>query len=322
MSFHEVQFPTDVSYGSQGGPGFFTNIVELDSGVEERVARRSRARRRYDAAYGVKTYEQLAAVISFYIARKGPASGFRYKDWADFTSSTTGKDAQAFTDQTIGTGDGTTTQFQLVKRYQSGSQTEARTITKPVEDSVLIGVNGTLQTSGYTVDTATGIVTFTTAPTSGHTITAGFQFDVPVRFGAEIDDALILNIESFSSGSLEAIPLIEVIEEDQYEDDYFYGGSKEHGNVSADFSISQPLGRVHSFDPQSGSLILYLPVKSTVKDGGPIFYLHNLSLSNSITIKESTTDGAATIMTMSADSSATVDMSINDAGTVRTWHIF
>lgn len=322
MAFHAVQFPTDISWGSRGGPGYFTNIIELDSGIEERVARRSRARRRYDASYGVSRYSQLAALVAFYIARKGPYAGFRYKDWQDFTSAENGKTASAFTDQTIGTGDGTTKVFQLVKRYSSGGQTEVRNITKPVTDSVQVSVNGTLQTSGWTVDTETGLVTFTTAPTSGHVITAGFQFDVPVRFGAEIDDGIFVALENFSTGSVDSIPLIEIMDEDQYEDDFPYGGSKEHGNVSADFSISQPNGRVHSFDPQSGALVLYLPTKSTVKDGGPIFYLHNLSLSNSIIIKESAADGSATILTMSADSSATVDMSINDAGTVRTWHVF
>lgn len=325
MAFHEIQLPTNLSWGSQGGPGFFTNIIELDSGVEERVSRRSRSRRRYDASYAIKTYSDLTSMIAFYIARKGPAAGFRFKDWSDFTSNASdGRDAAAFTDQTIGTGDGTTTQFQLLKRYQSGSQTEVRTITKPVADTVVVGVNGALQEEGtdYTVNTATGIITFTTAPTSGHTITAGYQFDVPVRFGAEIDESLMLNMENFSSGSLEAIPLIEIMDEDQFEDDFPYGGSKEHGNITADFSIAQTEGRVHSFDPQAGTYTLYLPTKSTVKDGGPIFYLHNLSLSNSITIKESVADGGATILTMIADSSATVDMSINTAGTVRTWHVF
>ena len=320
MSFHEVQFPTNISYGSQGGPGFFTNIIELDSGFEERVARRSRARRSYDVSYGVKSYDDLATLLAFFIARKGAASSFRYKDWSDFTTASSGKDAHAFTDQTIGTGDGTTTQFQLLKRYQSGSQTEVRSITKPVADTVLVGVNGTLVTEGveYTVDTTTGIITFTTAPTSGHSITAGFQFDVPVRFGADTDQALTLNIQSFSSGDMESMTLNEVLDEDQFEEDYEYGGAEEHGNVSADFSISQGQGRSHSYDPQSGSLVIYLPTKSTIKAGGPIFYLHNLSLTNAITIKESVADGGATVATHAADTGLTVDLTRPS----ETWYLF
>lgn len=322
MSFHNVQFPTNISYGSRGGPGYFTNIVELDSGIEERVARRSRARRRYDVSYGLKSYSDLLSLISFYIARKGPASGFRYKDWTDFTSAEQGNTTQAFTDQTIGTGDGTTKVFQLVKRYQSGSQTEVRKITKPVEDSVLVGVNGSLSGSGWTVDYDTGLLTFTTAPTSGHSITSGFQFDTPVRFGAEVDESLTLNVENFSSGSLEAIPLMEILDEDQYEDDYFYGGAKEFGNVSADFSISQGNGRCISYDPQSGALVVYLPPKANVKPGGAIFYLHNLSASNAITIKEAVADGGATVVTHAADTGVTVALSVNSAGTTKTWYVF
>ena len=323
MAFHNDLFPVDVSYGSRGGPGYFTNIIELDSGIEERVSRRSRARREYDASYGVKRYSQLAALTKFYIGRKGSANSFPYKDWFDFTSAEVGKEVAAFTDQTIGTGDGTTVAFQLVKRYQSGSQTEVRTITKLEADSVTIGVNGTLVTSGWTVDTQTGIVTFSVAPTSGHTITAGFNFYVPVRFGSEVDSALFVSLENFSTGSMDSIPLIEVIDEDQYEDDFLYGGAIEHGNISADISISQPNGRVQSFDPQSGSLTLYLPAKSTVKPGGPIFYLHNLSLSNTIAIKEAVSDGGATIIAaMAADSAATVDLSVDDPETTRTWYVF
>lgn len=320
MPFHEVQFPANISWGSQGGPGYYTNIIELDSGVEERVARRSRPRRSYDASYGIKSYADLASLVAFYIARLGSYAAFRYKDWSDFTSSSDNRTAHAFTDQTIGTGDGTETQFQLVKRYQSGSQTVVRTITKPASDTVLIGVNGAIKAEGvdYTVDSTTGIVTFTTAPTSGHTITAGFQFDTPVRFGAEIDQNLMLNLENFSTGSIDAIPLIEVVDEDQFEDDFNYGGSKEHGNISANISLSEPAGRVHSFNPQSGSLIAYLPAKSTVKAGGPIFYLHNLSLSNAIAIKEATVDGGGTVATLAADSAATVDFSSQSS----VWYIF
>jgi uncharacterized protein (TIGR02217 family) len=286
------------------------------------VSRRSRSRRRYDVSYGVKSYEQLSQLIAFYISRKGPAAAFRFKDWSDFTSAEVGKDAAAFTDQTIGVGDGTTTQFQLVKRYQSGSQTETRRISNPVADTTQIGVNGERMSSGFTVDSSTGLVTFTVAPTLGHPITAGFEFDVPVRFGAEVDEALTLTIESFSSGSMEAIPVIEVFDGEQYEDDYFYGGAIEHGNISADISISQPNGRVQSYNPQTGGLTVYLPAKSNVKPGGPIFYLHNLSGSNAISIKEAVSDGGATVLSHAADSSLTINLSINDAGDTRTWFAF
>ena len=119
MSFHEVRFPTGISYGSDGGPGFNTNIIALDSGAEERVARRETAKHIYDVGYGIKDQSDLAAVKTFFMARGGAVHGFRFKDWSDFTSATDGISSYSDTDQTIGVGDGTETDFQLVKNIQA-----------------------------------------------------------------------------------------------------------------------------------------------------------------------------------------------------------
>ena len=113
----------------------------------------------------------------------------------------------AATDQAIGTGDGATTAFQLVKVYASGSQSWTRTITKPVDGTVKVAIDGTEQTSGWSVDTTTGLVTFTTAPATGAIITAGFEFDVPVRFDTDQLD-VTLDIERL--GSITSIPLLEL----------------------------------------------------------------------------------------------------------------
>jgi uncharacterized protein (TIGR02217 family) len=110
-------------------------------------------------------------------------------------------------DQAIGTGDGTTTAFQLVKRYASGSQTWTRAIAKPVAGTVRIALGGVEQPSGWSVDTTTGIVTFSTAPSSGVAITAGFEFDVPVRFDT---DALDVTLDLERLGSITSIPLLEI----------------------------------------------------------------------------------------------------------------
>ena len=206
MAFHEVRFPDNISRGARGGPERRTQIVELASGDEERNASWANSRRRYDAAYGIRRADDLAAVVAFFEARNGRLYGFRWKDWADFKSCLPSK-TPAATDQAIGTGDGATTDFQLVKVYTSGAQTWTRMITKPVAGTVLVAVDGTEQTSGWSVDTTTGIVSFTTAPTAGAAITAGFEFDVPVRFDTDTLD-VTLDIERL--GSITSIPLIEV----------------------------------------------------------------------------------------------------------------
>lgn len=206
MAFHEIRFPDNISRGARGGPERRTQIVELASGDEERNASWANSRRRYDAAYGVRRADDLAAVVAFFEARNGRLYGFRWKDWGDYKSCLP-SGVPASTDQAIGTGDGNTTGFQLSKDYNSGAQTWTRTITKPVAGTVALALDGIDQASGWSVDTTTGEITFATAPTSGTAITAGFEFDVPVRFDTDQLD-VIHDIERL--GTITSIPLIEV----------------------------------------------------------------------------------------------------------------
>ena len=208
MAFHEIRFPTGVSYAATGGPERRTEIVTLASGYEERNSPWSQSRRRYNAGYGVRTLDDLYSVISFFEARSGQLHGFRWKDWADFRS---GPPLAAISnvDQALGTGDGATTDFQLKKIYQSGSQNAERTITKPVAGSLLLAVGGLPQALGtdFTVDITTGLVTLAVAPSMGAEVTAGFEFDVPVRFDR---DLLEINLSHFNAGEIPSIPVIEL----------------------------------------------------------------------------------------------------------------
>ena len=197
MSFVETQFPTDIAYGSSGGPVYLTDIVETVSGHEQRNVSWSVARARYNVAHGVKTQTQLDELIAFFRARKGRANGFRFKDWTDYQA----------TGQAIGTGDGATTVFQLVKSYSSGGITETRTITKPVSGTVSIYLDSVLQASGVTVDTTNGQITFTTAPSADVIITADFEYDVPVRFDT---DRLSASLDDYGVMSWNDIPLVEI----------------------------------------------------------------------------------------------------------------
>jgi len=329
MGAHEVQFPVDISWGSQGGPGFLTNITELDSGREERVQRRTRSRRSYDAAYGVKSYSDLSDLVTFYVARGGVANSFRYKDWLDYNSTAAGKgdDNTSNLDMTIGTGDNSTTTFQLVKRYTSGGNVEVRTITKPVASSLKVAVATVAQTEGvdYSVNTATGVVTFNSAPATSATITAGFEFDVPVRFGMEVDEQLAMNAEDYGSGSAVSIPLIEVFEDETAEDDYFYGGANETSG-GVDFSVAQIEGRVQTVDPTSAGVEVTLPALSGVSAGGPIFYFININATNTFDVVEHADDGGSTLVTVAAESGGVVSgctfvVSKNSAGT-KEWRAF
>lgn len=198
MSFEEIQFPADISYGARGGPEYSTDIVEMFSGKEQRNINWSQARARYTVSHGVKTPVQLDELIAFFRARQGRAIGFRFKDWTDYQAA----------GQNLGTGNGSLTQFQLVKKYTSGTATVTRPILKPVNNGTLkVYLNAVLQSSGYTVNYTTGIITFSTPPGAGVVVTADFEFDVPVRFDT---DHLDPSIDDFGSRSWESITLLEL----------------------------------------------------------------------------------------------------------------
>ena len=205
-SFHDVRFPVAVAFGATGGPERRTEIVALGSGHERRTQRWSRARRRYDAGAGIRSLDELYAVTAFFEARRGPLHAFRYHDPVDGRSCAPLCEPAA-TDQLIGTGDGARTTFALVKRYGEGPDAETRAVTRPVEGSVLVAVDGASVVAA--TDHATGVVTLADPPPAGASVTAGFLFDVPVRFDT---DRLVVALAAFSAGEVPSVPLVEVLE--------------------------------------------------------------------------------------------------------------
>ena len=208
MAFHEVRFPANLSFGSIGGPERRTDVVTLSNGFEERNTPWAHSRRRYDAGAGMRSLDDIEALVAFFEARRGRMHAFRWKDWADFKSCAP-SGTVAFEDQVIGVGDGVRTAFQLTKTYRSGVEDYVRPVGKPVVGTIRMGVQGDPQVElvHYTVDATTGIVTFGTAPDMGVEVTAGFEFDVPVRFDA---DAIQVSVASFQAGELPAVPVVEV----------------------------------------------------------------------------------------------------------------
>ncbi len=207
MAFHDIRFPVAIGFGSSGGPVRETEIVRLSSGYEVRNVRLAQGLRRYNVGVGLKTLDDLHTVIAFFEARSGQMHGFRFRDPADHQSCMPSGTVAA-TDQSLGTGDGSTTTFQLQKTYGDGAGSVARAITKPVAGTVQVAVDGvTADAADYAVDTTTGVITFDAAPGAGLAVTAGFGFDTPVRFDTPHLDAAI---EAFSSGRFVSIPLQEI----------------------------------------------------------------------------------------------------------------
>ncbi|HVL72114.1 MAG TPA: DUF2460 domain-containing protein, partial [Beijerinckiaceae bacterium] len=176
--FHEVRFPLDVALGSRGGPRRLTEVVTLASGREHRNSRWADSRRRYDAGLGVRTLDALHAVVAFFEERRGRLYGFRFRDRVDWKSCPPGQEPGPL-DQRIGTGDGAETAFQLVKTYGAAHAPYARPIRKPVDGTVRVAVDGA-ETTAFSCDPATGLVTLAAPPPPAAAVTAGFAFDVPV----------------------------------------------------------------------------------------------------------------------------------------------
>lgn len=208
MSFHEVRFPTALSFGALGGPERRTEIVTLSNGFEERNTPWAHSRRRYDAGMGLRNLDDVEAVVAFFEARQGQMHGFRWKDWADYKSSVASR-AISGDDQLIAMGDEETAQFQIVKNYGSGEANYARPVTKLVTGTVLVSISGDPQREGvdYEIDLNSGLLTFNRPPDLQAEITAGYEFDVPVRFDT---DTIVTSMATFQAGEVPDIPVVEV----------------------------------------------------------------------------------------------------------------
>lgn len=207
MSFHEVRLPARLAFGSTGGVERRTEIVTLGSGFERRSTPWAQGRRRYLIGANLRSLDDMAALTDFFEARRGRLYGFRFRDFADCKSCAPGATIGPL-DQSLGEGDGTRTGFPLTKRYGDGSDALERRVTKPVAGTIRLAINGAEQpASAFSVETATGLASLVAAPGPGAVVTAGFEFDTPVRFDA---DRIEVTLESFDAGRMAAVPLIEV----------------------------------------------------------------------------------------------------------------
>ncbi|WP_339345662.1 DUF2460 domain-containing protein [uncultured Sphingomonas sp.] len=192
-AFDDVAFPLALGREAEVTPTFSTSVTTSGGGRETRQVAWAQARTRYDVGPGVRSEGDVAALLAFFRARHGPARGFRLRDPFDWHAE----------GERIGTGDGTTRSFPLVRRYGAA----ARRITRPVTGTVRIAIDGQ-PTQAFAV-AAAGMVTLDTAPPAGAAVTATFDFDVPVRFA---EDELTVSRATHLAGAVPSVPLIEVRE--------------------------------------------------------------------------------------------------------------
>lgn len=212
MAIQAYRLPEGIERGSGFGPSFRNIIQEAISGNEQRFAQWTRCRGVGDLSYGLlKSDDPLgdyAAILATWRAHFGSLIPFRFRDWGDYTA----------TDEVFGTGDGTTTAFQLVKTYDpslillgtAGSLFYVRAITL-LDGAPMIEIDGVEKTvtTDYTISSS-GVVTFTSAPAATKQLTWSGQFDVPVRFDM---DQLPVILNDSDLASIQSIPIKEVIGE-------------------------------------------------------------------------------------------------------------
>lgn len=208
MSFHEIRFPASLSFGSVGGPERRSDVVTLANGFEERNTPWAHSRRRYDAGLGLRSLDDIEALIAFFEARQGQIYGFRWKDWSDYKSARPSAEVD-FRDQVIGLGDGARSDFQLIKNYRSGDSIYQRPIAKPVAGTVRLGLGQEelKEDVDFTLDPTTGLIRLSYPPEQGVEIVAGCEFDVPVRFDT---DRILTSVASFQAGDVPNVPVVEV----------------------------------------------------------------------------------------------------------------
>jgi uncharacterized protein (TIGR02217 family) len=205
-AFDEINFPIEIGARAEVSASFSTQVITTLSGHERRNADWADAQLSFDVAPGIRSETELQTLIAFFRARMGPAIGFRFTDPLDHSSNGTAA-PPTMNDQILGTGNGVSTVFPLVKHYGVAPGNQTRRITRPVAGSVVVAING-VATSAWQL-AAKGVVQFDIAPPAGAIISAGYLFDVPVRFA---DDRLDVGRATFAAGDIASVILVEIKE--------------------------------------------------------------------------------------------------------------
>lgn len=328
MAHHDVVFPTFEGWEHEGGPGYETDHIRMDSGQVRPVQRRQNPEHVFSARFDAKSPAQSGTVIAFYKARGGRGNSFNYFDPRDHTTqalpTSVGLGSEVVTpfDQVLGAGDGTTTTFQLVKRYSDAGGSNVRTLRKIIAGTTRVAVAGVEKTIGvdFTVNLTTGEILFMVAPAAAAQVTAGCQFYVPVFFGEEVDRVLAARLSSPDMVSLVTITLVEALYPGVAIEDVFLGGARTMDNTSSGGFLADYDARLYHLWPICAKVLL--PDLADAPEGGPIFAFVFPGTSGTCEIR--THDDATLIHTMTGGPSPTKVRVYcgRDFVNAKTWIVF
>lgn len=317
MAFHDVTLPDEFQYGSQAGAGFSTIVQQTASGHEIRVARQAQAVHRMSLRTELQSASQAKTLKAFALARRGSLHSFKIKDWSDYTSNADGESAATALDQVIGSGNGTTTTFQLVKRYETtGPNPYVRTITLPIAGTVVAAVDG-IATAAFTVS-GTGQIVFSAAPGAGTVVTAGFQFHVPVRFTLDVDRWTRLQADAFNIWSLPSLDVQEVLNEVEYPERWQHGGSRYWGYLTQSIRLAFNDGAFHVVANNSGTVHkIFLPVPTYAGSGPHMFTIYHFGGGTNLELMD---DAGGLVSALG--SGTTTRVALSRSGSTVTWHAY
>jgi uncharacterized protein (TIGR02217 family) len=324
MGFHDLAiFPERISQQSTGSPRWNTSVVKHDGGDRTALPRWTLPLKKFDARQGLRRQADVAEMLRFFHARIGATYGFRFKDWWDYATTTTGTlhnpgDAVVTASDSLtvlastglpGVGDATETQFQLVKRYENAGAERVKVIQKPSAASVVVSIDGTPQASGWTLDDTTGIVTFGTPPGSGLDVAAGFEFYTPCALSEETDmGGLEVQSVDFNANSMPSIIIEEIRGDQSIPEERIYGGSKVWGDMPVGVQVSLAAA-AHRGTPTASGTSFFLPGTTGIPDGIGHFVFFNDSASETMTVKT----GTVVVETLVPRSSCTVHLLKDDS---------
>lgn len=219
MAFEEVVLPQTILLGSSGGPVWDVDVMEYGQGSRYVNIKVNQSRYRFSLRHVVERTDIFSNIIQFFEAMGGPATGFLLDNWLDNSTAMGG--TPTATDMTLGTGDGTTTVFNLSRQYTQGGASNSRRIYKPKTGTVLIAGSGSpeiaytitydTQTSPVAealVSTTAGTVTFATAPADGAPLTWGGEYYYPVALEGNAMDGIVGPDKWYELSSMSLVELL------------------------------------------------------------------------------------------------------------------
>ena len=188
--FIETRFPGCPSFGFTWRPRFRNEIIGTATGAEYPFRHWDYPLHDAQVTVGPRMDDEIDELLAFFFAVGGSYNGFRVKNHGEFKSCRPSETPAATDQPTIDLSDSSDDEVQLVKRYTVASLSQDRYILKPVAGTIILADSGgIIPPAEYTLDTTTGRVLFSVAPTGP--VTWGGEFDLPMRFEGDFPIQII-----------------------------------------------------------------------------------------------------------------------------------